>query len=160
MRTGSHAIRHPATDRRTLLAPIAGPGDLVDGELALVMPAPRAAIAENRRVAWIAPPHRPYAPAQQGLAKQGLERLWLVRGIEAEESAWAARSSSRAGCFVLCWAPLPAPATLRRLQFPAEHGGGCGFSRRSCSVGRMHWTARGYDQGEYCHVLQNDMVAF
>lgn len=97
------------------------------GELSLLMPALAALSHERRWIAWIAPPHIPYAPALAAwginlttmllVTKRGMDRLW------AAEQALA---SGMCGA-VLTWPGIVDFRQLRRLQLAAERGRTCGF---------------------------------
>ena len=86
------------------------------GELQLVLPTLAALTAEGKRIAWLAPPHLPYAPA---LAAAGvrLEFLTVVRAPGRRDALWAAEQVLRAGvCHaLLAWLPRARYADLRRL---------------------------------------------
>ncbi|MCK0510032.1 translesion DNA synthesis-associated protein ImuA [Aromatoleum buckelii] len=90
------------------------------GELALLLPALRAA-APERWIAWIAPPHLPYAPA---LAAAGvrLDRLLLLTSSDPATTLWTIRQAvASGGCsVVVAWLPNAQSAALRRLQLAAE----------------------------------------
>jgi len=91
------------------------------GELQLVLPALAALTAQGRRIAWLAPPHLPYAPA---LAAAGvhLEFLAVVRAPGRRDTLWAAEQVLRAGAChaLLAWLPSVRYAELRRLAVAAE----------------------------------------
>jgi hypothetical protein len=91
------------------------------GELQLMLPALAALTARERRVAWLAPPHLPYAPA---LAAAGvrLEFLTLIRAPGRRDALWAAEQALRAGAFhgLLAWFARASYAELRRLAVAAE----------------------------------------
>ena len=91
------------------------------GELRLLGPALARLARAGRRLAWIAPPHLPYAPAiaAAGIA---LERLLVVRTGSAQETLWATEQALRAGACgaVLAWLDAPRYPDLRRLQLAAE----------------------------------------
>lgn len=110
---------------RGALSEVLVPADGV-GELELVLPA-LAAISRRERIALVAPPYLPYAPA---LARAGvvLEKLAWIEA-PAERSAWAAEQCLRAGCFgaVLCWTHGGDERILRRLQVAASDGGAHAF---------------------------------
>jgi cell division inhibitor SulA/protein ImuA len=97
------------------------------GEVQLFLPAlvecQRRAIA-TPWLAWIAPPHEPYAPA---LAQQGIDlsRLLVVRPSSAMEALWAAEQvlSSGVCAAVLLWLQGTDDRWLRRLKLAAETGG-------------------------------------
>lgn len=96
------------------------------GELALLMPAlvhlSHAGYRGRRRIAWIAPPYIPYAPA---LSAHGLDlsQLTVIRPGPAD-TPWATEQSLRAGVFaaVLAWPGSVDARGLRRLQLAAEAG--------------------------------------
>lgn len=100
------------------------------GELGLLMPAlARISRQGSRRIAWIAPPHLPYAPA---LADWGidLERLLLIRPASTRDALWSAEQTLRSGSCsaVLIWTcPQADDRSLRRLQLAAESGCALGF---------------------------------
>lgn len=96
------------------------------GELQLVLPALAALTQRGKRVAWLAPPHLPYAPA---LAAAGLDltRLAVVRAPGRRDALWAAEQVLRsASCeALLAWLPEARYAELRRLAVAADEGGAC-----------------------------------
>lgn len=97
------------------------------GALELLLPA-LAAVGRDRWLAWIAPPHIPYAPA---LAAAGIDpaRLLWIRPRTPEEGLWAAEQALRSGSCgaVLHWPQAPSAQRLRRLQLAAEQGDSLGF---------------------------------
>jgi len=91
------------------------------GELSLFLPALARLCDEQHGggwLAWIAPPHPPYAPA---LAARGIDvsRVLVVRAPPAE---WAMEQALRSGACsaVLGWAACRDRQSLRRLQLAAE----------------------------------------
>ncbi|WP_435103965.1 translesion DNA synthesis-associated protein ImuA [Arhodomonas sp. AD133] len=94
------------------------------GELRLVLPALARLSHEGRWLAFIAPPHIPYAPA---LAAAGIDlsRVLLVhpRG-DHNDTLWAMEQALRAGTCgaVLAWPRRVNGTGLRRLQLAAETG--------------------------------------
>ena len=90
------------------------------GELQLVLPALAALTAEGKQIAWLAPPHLPYAPA---LAAAGvrLEYLTVVRAPGRRDALWAAEQVLRAGAChaLLAWLPRARYVDLRRLAVAA-----------------------------------------
>jgi cell division inhibitor SulA/protein ImuA len=100
------------------------------GELRLLGPA--LASLRGSRLAWIAPPHLPYAPA---LAAAGIDlaRLAIVRTTSHREMLWAAEQilASNACGAVLVWPGKAKYAELRRLQIAAEGGRTPAFVFRS-----------------------------
>jgi hypothetical protein len=101
------------------------------GELRLAMPALARLTREGRRLAWIAPPHIPYAPA---LAAAGirLSRMIVVRAETSRDALWAAEQALRSGSCgaVLAWPAAEDGRALRRLQLAAEAGGAWGLFYR------------------------------
>lgn len=93
------------------------------GELQLVMPALAALTRAEGRIAWLAPPHLPYAPA---LAAAGLclEFLTVVRAPGRRDALWAAEQVLRAGACrgLLLWLPRAGYGELKRLAVAAEAG--------------------------------------
>lgn len=108
------------------------------GELSLLLPALAQltdAKRENAWIAWIAPPHVPYAPA---LAAAGisLERVLVVE-TEAmakgdKQALWAAEQTLRSGlcAAVLGWFSRVDDRGLRRLQLAAQEGRAWGVAFR------------------------------
>lgn len=98
------------------------------GELGLLMPLCARITSAGRWVAFIAPPHVPYAPA---FAAAGVQpsRLLLVRTEHPGDRLWALEQClrSRQCGATLAWPPRMDPGSLRRLQLACEHGGGSGF---------------------------------
>jgi len=94
------------------------------GEISLLLGALRQVAAEGRAIAWIQPPHFPYAPA---LASHGmpLEACLVVRPATPEEALWSVDQALRSGACgaALFWLPEKTDyAALRRLQMAAEAG--------------------------------------
>jgi len=95
------------------------------GEASFLAGALARASAGDRLIAWISPPHLPYAPA---LAAAGisLDRCLVVRPRSAEDALWSAEQALKSGA---CGAALMwfagvknQYAWLRRLQMAAEAG--------------------------------------
>ena len=104
-----------------LLVPTAG-----IGEIRLLLPALRsltAAGTEPRWIAWLAPPHLPYAPA---LADAGLDpaRMLVIRPRAGVDRLWAMEQALRSGACaaVLGWTGEARDPMLRRLKLAAEEG--------------------------------------
>ena len=97
------------------------------GELGLVMPTLATLTRQRKRVAFVAPPYQPYAPA---LANHGLDLAYVVR-IDADsgDDAWSAEQCLRSGscAAVLCWPGRADDRALRRLQVAAETGQALAF---------------------------------
>jgi cell division inhibitor SulA/protein ImuA len=91
------------------------------GELRILGPALAALSRAGKRLAWIAPPHLPYAPALDA-AGIALAQLLIVRTAAARDALWAAEQAlASAACgAVLIWPNTVKYAELRRLQLAAE----------------------------------------
>ena len=93
------------------------------GEIRLTLPALARVQAQGRDVVWIAPPHRPYAPA---LAVAGLDlaRRYVVHCREPKDALWAFDQALRAPeCgAAFAWLPTHDERALRRLQVAAREG--------------------------------------
>jgi len=102
------------------------------GELRLLMPA--LAMLSNQektvspaatadKIAWIAPPHIPYAPA---LALHGIDisRLLVIHADKPADALWAMEQAldSSACVAVLTWLSILNDRSMRRLQLAAETG--------------------------------------
>ena len=98
------------------------------GELRLLGPALAQLASQGNFIAWIAPPHQPYAPA---LAAAGIDtaKLVIVRTASAKETLWATEQAiaSNACGAVLAWPRAPKYAELRRLQIATEGGRASAF---------------------------------
>lgn len=95
------------------------------GELRLLSPALATLTTDNRGIAWINPPHLPYAPA---LCAAGIDpaRVLLVRAKDHADGLWAFEQACKSGACsaVLGWiveAKLRF-TEIRRLQFAARQG--------------------------------------
>lgn len=95
------------------------------GELQIVLPALAALTAAGHRVAWLAPPHLPYAPALRAAGVR-LEHLTVIRAPGRRDALWAAEQALRARSFhaLLLWLPRASYAELRRLAVAAQAGPG------------------------------------
>ena len=95
------------------------------GELQIVLPALAALTAAGHRVAWLAPPHLPYAPALCAAGVR-LEQLTVIRAPGRRDALWAAEQALRARSFhaLLLWLPRASYAELRRLAVAAQAGPG------------------------------------
>lgn len=93
------------------------------GEVRLLLPALAALSRRGRWLAWIDPPHIPYAPALCG-AGVDLSRMVLVQPRRPEEALWAAEQALASGApaAVLMWLKGLEDRPLRRLQLAAERG--------------------------------------
>ena len=108
------------------------------GEVSFLAGALARASADDRLIAWIDPPHLPYAPAlaQAGLA---LERCLVVRPAHRDDALWAAEQALRSGACgaVLFWLAHDEYAWLRRLQMAAEAGRAMAVLFRSTAAERL-----------------------
>lgn len=102
------------------------------GELQLLMPALVKMSQQGRWIAWIAPPHIPYAPA---LHMQGidLKKILVVYPRAETDMLWTVEQALRSGTCgaVLVWPNSVDGKSLRRLQLAAEAGKSMGFLFRS-----------------------------
>ena len=91
------------------------------GELQIVLPALAALTAAGHRVAWLAPPYLPYAPALRA-AGVLLGFLTVVRAPGRRDALWAAEQALRARTFhaLLLWLPRASYPELRRLAVAAQ----------------------------------------
>lgn len=102
------------------------------GEVRLLLPALCALSAATpgkpRWIAWLAPPHLPYAPA---LADAGLDpaRMLVIRPRAGLDMLWAMEQALRSGACaaVLGWTGAASDQALRRLKLAAEEGHSPGF---------------------------------
>ncbi len=93
------------------------------GELRLLMPALAQLTKQGLTIAWIAPPHQPYAPA---LAAAGIDlaRVLIVRCSRTQDALWATEQALRARACgaVLAWLQPLRFSAARRLQLAAQEG--------------------------------------
>lgn len=104
------------------------------GELALLWPV-LARLSRSGWLALVAPPYLPFAPAW---AELSLEHLWWVRGVSAQEAAWATEQMLASGAFaaVLSWLPQVESAQMRRLQLAVEGRRSLAFVMRAPTAAR------------------------
>jgi hypothetical protein len=93
------------------------------GELRLLLPAMAGLSLSGRWIAWIAPPHQPYAPAlvQAGIR---LSQVLIVESRETSDIPWSLEKllrSERCG-MALAWPGRLNAHQTRRLQLAAEQG--------------------------------------
>lgn len=106
------------------------------GELHLLLPAlaQLSGLTPARWIAWISPPHVPFAPA---LAARGLslDRQLVVR---TELPLWAMEQALGSGACeaALAWVQRARPRSLRRLQLATERGRTLGFVFRTLGQAR------------------------
>ncbi len=101
------------------------------GELQIVLPALAALTAAGHRIAWLAPPHLPYAPALQAAGVR-LGLLTVIRAPGRRDALWAAEQALRARSFhaLLLWLPRTSYPELRRLAVAAQAGPGFALAFR------------------------------
>ena len=106
------------------------------GELQVVLPALAALTASGHRVAWLAPPYLPYAPALKA-AGVHLAGLTVVRAPGRRDALWAAEQALRSGAFhaLLLWLPKASYPELRRLAVAAQAGPGFALAFRPPEAG-------------------------
>jgi hypothetical protein len=98
------------------------PGEGI-GEMRLLLPS-LARPGDGRRIAWIDPPHLPYAPALSAGGVR-LSRVLVVCAGTNRDRLWAAELALRSGACgaVLAWPGECDDRSLRRLALAAEKGG-------------------------------------
>jgi hypothetical protein len=91
------------------------------GELRILGAALASLSQQSRTLAWIAPPHLPYAPALAALGID-LKRIIIVTTRSPKETLWATEQAlcSKACGAVLAWPAAVKYPELRRLQLAAE----------------------------------------
>src|SRR5258706_14664736 len=107
------------------------------GELQIVLPALAGLTAAGHRIAWLAPPYLPYAPALRAAGVR-LEGLTVVRAPGRRDALWAAEQALRSGAFhgLLLWLPRASYPELRRLAVAAQTGPGFALAFRPPGAGR------------------------
>ena len=112
------------------------------GELRLLLPALARASEQSRWLAWVAPPHVPYAPA---LAAAGvkLDHVLVASPQSSGDAWWTAEQALRSGACsaVLAWLKKPDERLMRRLQLGAESGRAWGILFRSAKAVEERSTA-------------------
>jgi hypothetical protein len=118
------------------------------GEVSFLSGALARASEGDRMIAWVNPPHLPYAPAL-GQAGLPLDRCLVVRPANREDALWAAEQALRSGACgaVLFWLGalqgdrprrgFDEYACLRRLQMAAEAGRGMAVFFRSTAAEKI-----------------------
>jgi hypothetical protein len=106
------------------------------GELQIVLPALAALTAAGHRIAWLAPPYLPYAPALRAAGVR-LEGLTVVRAPGRRDALWAAEQALRSGAFhgLLLWLPRASYPELQRLAVAAQAGPGFALAFRPPEAG-------------------------
>jgi len=101
-----------------------------------VLPALVALTTAGHRIAWLAPPYLPYAPALRAAGLR-LEGLTVVHAPGRRDALWAAEQALRSGAFhgLLLWLPKASYAELRRLAVAAQAGPGFALAFRPPEAG-------------------------
>ncbi len=122
------------------------------GELSLTLPALAQLSRKQRWLAWIAPPHLPYAPMLSA-SEIDLSHLMLIDCDQEHERLWAAEQTLASGICgaVLLWPHRINNRQLRRLQLAAEKGRSWGILFRSTRISQQHSPA-----ALRLHIEQND----
>jgi hypothetical protein len=98
------------------------------GEVSLLLPVLARLTRSDKRIAMVAPPHIPYAPA---LVASGIEltQLMVIQPDKDADAWWTAEQLLRSHQFaaVLFWPDRFDERGLRRLQSAAERGSSLGF---------------------------------
>ena len=109
------------------------------GELSLLAPALAWLSRQDLWIAFVAPPHLPYAPA---LAAAGIDlaRVVMIRPEKSSDILWAMEQALRSGSCsaVLAWPPFLTERGARRLQLAAEAGGGWGVYFSPATAATAH----------------------
>lgn len=107
------------------------------GELRMLWPTLARLSQAGERIALVAPPYVPFAPAWQA-AGIALRQVRVVEAGTPRDALWATEQCLRSGSCgaVLCW-PLKADdRALRRLQVAAESGRTLAFATRPLTAAR------------------------
>lgn len=114
------------------------PVQLGIGELRLSLPALQTLSEARRQIAFVRPPHTPYAPALLR-ARLSLRQVLLIDVAGDEDARWAAEQTLRTGAAgaVLMWSDSVDDRHLRRLQLAAEAGQALAFLYRTPTVLRQ-----------------------
>jgi protein ImuA len=105
------------------------------GELQLLLPALAHVSEQSGWLAWVAPPHVPYAPALNGAGIK-LKQLLIAQPKSEADAWWTAEQALRSGSCsaVLAWLGKPDEKRMRRLQLGAESGHALGVLFRSTNA--------------------------
>jgi hypothetical protein len=108
------------------------------GEISFLAGAIARATEGDRMLAWVNPPHLPYAPS---LAHAGitLARCLVLRPANKEDALWATEQALRSGACgaVLFWLSHDEYAWLRRLHMAAQAGRSMAVLFRSTAAERL-----------------------
>jgi hypothetical protein len=109
------------------------------GEVEFLSGALARASGDDRLIAWIHPPHLPYAPA---IAQWGIDLscCLVLRASSLEDAMWSSEQVLRSGACgaALLWLGERTDyAVLRRLQMAAEAGRAMAVLYRSTAAGRL-----------------------
>lgn len=105
------------------------------GELRLLLPALARASEQGGWLAWVSPPHLPYAPALSA-AGLHLDHLLIAQPKLETDAWWTTEQALRSGACssVLAWLKKPDERRMRRLQLSAETGHAFGVLFRHASA--------------------------
>ncbi len=105
------------------------------GELSLIMPALARMSQQGRWLAWVAPPHIPYAPALESRGVD-LSKLLMIHPRAETDNLWSLEQALRSGTCgaVLGWIGHADDRRLRRLQVAAAEGDAWGVLFRPASA--------------------------
>lgn len=107
------------------------------GELQLLWPTLARLSRAGERIALVAPPYIPFAPAWQAAGIE-LRMLQVVEAASPRDALWATEQCLRSGSCgaVLCWPSTADDRALRRLQVAAESGRTLAFATRPLTAAR------------------------
>jgi hypothetical protein len=108
------------------------------GEISFLAGALARACEDDRLLAWINPPHLPYAPSLAALGIP-LERCLVVRPASKDDALWATEQVLRSGACgaALFWLAMDEYAWLRRLHMAAQAGRAMAVMFRSSAAERL-----------------------
>ena len=106
------------------------------GELQLLLPAIISISQQKKRVAWIAPPFVPYAPALVYAGVDLGQHIVMPKEDVKAEVLWATEKILRnQHCgIVMCWPQKVSDKAMRRLQIAAEEKSSLGFIFRNQKI--------------------------
>ncbi len=112
------------------------------GELRLLLPALARASEQSGWLAWVAPPHIPYAPALSAAGVR-LDHVLVAKPQSSADAWWAAEQAMRSGACsaVLAWLKRPDERLMRRLQLGSESGHAWGILFRPVKAAEERSTA-------------------
>jgi protein ImuA len=112
------------------------------GELQLLLPALAHVSEQSGWLAWVAPPHVPYAPALRAAGIK-LKQLLVAQPRSEADAWWTVEQALRSGSCsaVLAWLRKADEKRMRRLQLGAESGHALGILFRSANAALERSTA-------------------